>query len=275
MWIGRQSLESLKLFRFFVLHLVIAVLSLLCVGQAIAGMLLSDDFEDPAKSQALWDTSNSSVLRVIKDPAKAHSGSGVLELQYQAGTTGPGYFGANFTPVPEVYVRWYEKYSANWIWSGNGQKLIKIQTGSNANLMFFTQWGGSDPRVHPEQSLIDVVLTQNIGSTVSFERDRWYCIEVYAKQDTGRGDGVVRIWISDELKLDSSGLQLSTQFIPYDFLLVSAYYNEGGSTPSGVPSYQVRWLDDMAASTTRIGCDPVTGDKTPPSAPQGLRLMSQ
>jgi hypothetical protein len=273
MCIGR-NMKTARLFRLLLLSVTIAVSSLLVLSDARAEILVIDDFENPARSRGLWEASNTSVLRVVTDPAKAHSGSGVLEFEYHAGTTGPGYLGASFGPVPEVYVRWYEKYEAGWTWSGNGQKLIKIQTASKANWMLHTQWGGSDPHAFPEGAILDKEIHQNVGGKLSLGTNRWYCIEVRAKQDTGGSNGLLQMWIDGVLKLDISGLQLATQLFPYNYLLLSAYYNEGESTPNGVPHLQYRWIDDVAASTTRIGCLPSTGDKNPPSAPSGLRLMS-
>ena len=266
-----KTLKNLLLLPFFFVYAT-TMSSIIGLSYASAQVLLADDFENLSKSLATWDVSNPTVLNVLIDSAKAQSGSGVLELVYQPNTTGPGYFAPKaWTPRPEVYIRWYEKYSPGWIWSGNGQKLVFINRGMGniqPGLILDVLWGNDQPAVVYQMPGVDLPnLYQNVGTPKGIGGGQWHCLEWYVK---GGNPGATKVWIDGELKLDYSNLPFT--FNAIDAVWPSAYYNEGGATPTGVPNLQYRWMDDLVVSTTRIGCLPDTGDKTPPAAPSGLRV---
>jgi hypothetical protein len=264
-------------FHLLILFLAIGVLSLLGLSQANAEILLTDDFEDATRSNTIWTFKNPSAFGVVLDQSKSHSGKGVLELRYEPGTNGPGFeVGSLPRTAQEVYVRWYDKYSANWKWSGIGQKILFIQPPEGTPYFYVgTEWGSGVPEVIIKGEAYDPGdIEQNIGSPVAMENGRWYCLEIYARQDLGTGDGAVKMWIDGELKLDRSKLHFTDLNRPLREVVLTAYYNSGGDTPTGVPQLQYRWIDDVAASTERIGCLPDTGDKTPPAAPKGLRITN-
>jgi hypothetical protein len=270
MCIGR-NMRTARLFRLLLLSVTIAVSSLLVLSDARAEILVVDDFENPARSRGLWDGSNDSVERFITDSTKAHSGSGVLELKYDPGTNGPGYMAAYFPhSVGEVYVRWYEKFSTNWVWSGIATKMLFIQPTNATHPAFLLQpmWGGGTLRfliIH--SAVVDPTIYE---TGASLPNDRWHCIEIRFRPS----QGLVQVWLDDSPVLDRQNEPWAYASPEPHSVLISAYYNAGDTTPKGVPHLQYRWIDDVAASTTRIGCLPSTGDKNPPSAPSGLRLTS-
>ncbi len=266
-----QTLRRLRSVCPFVVFLVIALPPTLGLNMAAAEILLQDDFENAATSNTIWTFKNPSVFGVVLGNPKAHSGNGVLELRYDPGTTGPGFETSTFSgPVPEVYVRWYEKYSSNWKWSGNGQKVIFIQRDGGVAYHPKTQWGGNTPKIDVSGGRS---YDQNVGTPFAYPVDAWVCMEMYVRQDAGGGTGQLKLWVNDTLKLDHTGVVADPPGGSLDTVMISAYYNQGGDTPNGVPELQFRWIDDVVASTARIGCLPDAGDKTPPSVPKGLNLI--
>jgi len=258
----------------FVLCLTVAIFPVLGLSQASAEILLTDDFENSGRSNTIWTFKNPSAFGVVVDSAKAHSGKGVLEMRYDANTTGPGFEIVVFAKaVPEVYIRWLERYSPDWTWSGIAQKILFVNRNAKSikeGLMFSTAWGSDEPRVDFENMGDRSDLLQNVGTRKGFGDGQWHCQEWYVKAGPS---GSIKLWIDGELKMDHPNVPLP--FSVLEGILLSAYYNEGGNTPTGVPHLQYRWIDDFVVSTNRIGCLPETGDKSPPSAPSGLKLIGQ
>jgi len=265
-----QMVKGLASCALRILYLGIFVFFLLGLGQARAGILVVDDFEDPASSEKLWDQSSDGILNIVTDPAKAHSGSRVNELVYTPGWNGPGFMNRFFSPVPEVYIRWYEKYSPGWIWSQVATKGIFLLTNSgNTNLGVVTG-------VRPAPSYIaDVNSFDGLKTGFQGPYDQWICFEVRWHAHTG----VFQMWINDVQRINANVGTIPTQFGINTFT-VSGYYNDAqgrsctGQVPCGVPQLQTRWIDDVAVSTARIGCTPETADKTPPSAPKGVQITT-
>jgi len=264
-----QMVKGLASCALRILYLGIFVFFLLGLGQARAGILVVDDFEDPASSEKLWDQSSDGILNIVTDPAKAHSGSRVNELVYTPGWNGPGFMNRFFSPVPEVYVRWYEKYSDNWVWSRVATKGIFVLTENPS-------WGVVTGTNFSESNYAGHVNLEPFPfkSGVNIQNGQWYCLELRWTQQ-----GVFQMWIDGVLRIDRSNLGTAPGGARH--LTVSGYYNDAegrscnGQVPCGVPQLQTRWIDDVAVSTQRIGCLPDTGDKTAPDVPKGLRLMSQ
>jgi hypothetical protein len=242
-----------------ILYLGIFMSLLFGLGQARAEVLVYDDFQDAARSKKLWDQSSNTILNVV---------NGMNEMVYAPGWNGPGFMAAYMAPQPEVYVRWREKYSDNWVWSPVATKGIFVLT-SDPNYGIVTGVAGGDGIYKADVNATGV----NLRSGVHIDNDRWYCFEVH-----WRKDGLFEMWIDDaqriSKKLDASPLDITSVF-------VSAYYNDAegrsctGQVPCGVPQRQIRWIDDLVVSTQRIGCLlPDTGDKAPPSAPKGVRITT-
>jgi len=227
-------------------------------------VLFSEGFEDPAVSETAWDQSSDPILNVVTDPAKAHSGSRVNELVYTPGWNGPGFMVHYFDPVPEVYVRWYEKYSPGWIWSQVATKGIFVQTNiPNPEGVNY----GIVTGVRPSPNYIaDVNSFYGLQTGYQGPYDQWTCFELRWHAHTG----AFQFWINDGLRIDTN-----VGVIPYGTqygvrsVTLSGYYNDSegrsctGEIPCGVPQLQYRWVDDIVVSTERIGC----GAPPPPPPP--------
>ena len=185
----------------------------------------------------------------------------------------------------ELYIRWYEYWSPGWVWASTAQKIAILnpapETGG-PNFYVNVMWGNGQ-LVVAMQYMADsnyegVNFYQNRGTALTFQSGMWYCIEAQAKLNTpGRADGLFRVWIDDELKLEyvNRALRGPTPTSPsrstaqWTFLDVASHY---GESP---PQTQFRWHDDLVISTQRIGCIPGVSDTTPPGSPTGVRINSQ
>ena len=221
--------------------------------------LFTEGFEDTAFSETAWDQSSDPILNIVTDPAKAHSGSRVNELVYTPGWNGPGFMTKYFSPLSDVYVRWYERYSPGWIWSTVATKgIFLLPSDPSWGVATGTKFSSGDYKAHVN------LEPEPFSSGVVIQPGQWYCFELRWTQS-----GICQLWIDDVLRIDRSGLGVSpggvTQFT------VSGYYNssEGqpasctGQVPCGVPQLQYRWIDDIVVSTERIGC----GASPPPPPP--------
>lgn len=84
---------------------------------------------------------------------------------------------------------------------------------------------------------------------------RWFCIETRFKlNDPGRANGVIELWIDDELQARRNGLDFVGRWSDYGIntIALENYVNEGAPGPA------VRVMDDLVVSTERIGCGRVS-----------------
>ncbi len=158
-----------------------------------------------------------------------------LKTQYRAGfpstRTNPGFgyagsFNLNTTIIsfPEtdtVYVRWYQKWSANWTWPADQQKFIKL-VGRNQSQNFKVSFGNNHlnltkksppPNSNINETYVyselkkstfvsDWTQADNDPRTTNYPLDvnRWYCVEVMVKSNTiGKNDAEFSAWIDNNL----------------------------------------------------------------------------
>ncbi|HMD36742.1 MAG TPA: hypothetical protein VKH42_17330, partial [Vicinamibacterales bacterium] len=186
-----------------------------------------------------------------------------LELKYLPGSQGSSFMYHAMPGQDRAYVRWFQRWSNGFIWEPSSTKMVILRP-----------YGGY-PQFYPEvlwadgQLAIQAQVTkeagwnsenfyQNIGAPVTFETDRWYCIEMFVKLNTpGAGDGEVDAWIDGRLKLQyrdrefrgSSPLDPAPSTAQIQAVGASGYY--GGLTP--VTQLQYSWQDDFVVSTDPIG----------------------
>lgn len=247
-----------------IVSIAVFLLSLTTISQA--EILFSDDFENGGGKWS-YSRPGSGDFTIITDPAKAYKGSSVLQLTYLPGTTGPGFSDATWSrSVSQVYQRWYQKWSSGWIWSGVATKMVKLRPAGGAapDLFVGVMWGSGYMALQVEG--VSGNLEQR---TQRFNGGQWYCIEVFADLANNR----ILAWIDDQEVFNLNQSWGSTTSL--GSTLISGYYNEGGSTPNGVPQKQYTWHDEYVVSTQRIGCLPDVGDKTPPKTPTGVRIETQ
>jgi hypothetical protein len=102
------------------------------------------------------------------------------------------------------------------------------------------------------------------GSAVvplTLTRNRWYCMEAEMKLNTpGQANGVTRAWIDGNLVIERTNLNIrGTNTGKINAILFGGWYSNqaAGNNPYRNPDVSsVRYIDDIAVSTTRIGCLP-------------------
>jgi hypothetical protein len=235
--------------------------------QRIGFQFLSDDFEgditDVNGMISGWDgPARPSVM--YQSDQRPHDGARSLQLDYIPGSTGAGYMYRHFPGQQQVYLRWYQQWSAGFAWEPAGTGLLGVKTSASYP-QFYPFAVGVDgtfaiqAQVVAERQWGSENFFVNQGDPVSFAPDRWYCIEVFVKLNTpGAADGQLAAWIDGEQKLfyDAREFRGSRPDDPapsttaIDAFVVSGQY--GGLTP--VPQAQSSWHDDHVGATERIGC---------------------
>jgi hypothetical protein len=235
--------------------------------EPIGFQFLSDDFEGDTTDEygaiSGWDGPARPSVMYPSDQ-RSHSGARSLQLDYLPGSSGAGYMYRYFPGQQQVYLRWYQQWSAGFAWEPSGTGLLGVKTSTRFP-QFYPFAVGADGRfaiqaqVVAEQQWGSENFFVNRGDPVSFAPDRWYCIEVFVKLNTpGAADGQLAAWIDGEQKLLYDGREFrgsrpddpapSTSAI--DALQVTGHY--GGQTT--VPQQQSSWQDDVVGATERIGC---------------------
>lgn len=234
--------------------------------EPIGCRLMGDDFEtaiaNPDGTISGWDGPSAGATMYLTDGASA-SGARSLALAYAAGSRSAGYMYRHFPGQNQVYLRWYQRWSAGFLFepSSTGLTGLRPYYGFPHFYPFVT---GSGQLAIQAQVLADRAwgsenFLQNDGVASVFEAERWYCIEVMVKLNTpGVSDGAVAAWIDGEAKLSYTGRQFrgigatdpSPSTARIGSLLVAGQY--GGQTT--VPQDQFSWQDDYVASTQRVGC---------------------
>jgi hypothetical protein len=238
----------------------------LVVSRARIGPIrgFEDDFEaavaEPDGSISGWD-GPLDPSRMYLTGDVSHSGVRALELKYEPGSHGAGYMLTYFPGQDEVYHRWYQGWSPDFIWEPSGTGMVTLRPVAGYPHFYpSVLWGNGELAIQavgiPQANWN---FYQNQGPSVVFQPDRWYCLETFVKLNTpGVADGELAAWIDGELKLYYTG-QTFRGSTPADFapstakieaMMISAYY--GG--PTTVPQLQFAWQDDHVLSTHRIGC---------------------
>lgn len=170
------------------------------------------------------------------------------------------YFGDHVTTgldrVDELYLQFYSKFESGYQWHtlySHKIAIINLTDGMAWDRRYQVYvWVTPDGFYAVDYSDIDDwlfhPLAQNVGDPTPVVFDQWDKITLYVHQNTpGTSDGIVRLWINDELKLDYSGLDLreNTNFGMNKLILTS------WSNPSG--GNGVQWSDGWQLSEDPIG----------------------
>jgi hypothetical protein len=202
-----------------------------------------------------------------------------LKTPYRAGYEDD--FGLNTTIIefPEtntVYIRWYQKWSANWIWPRDQQKLAKVK-GPEQSQNFKVSWGFNFINVTkksppPNDGINETYVFANLAAvgespgdfrqndsdpaTGNFplDRNRWYCIEIMVKSNTpGASDGQLEYWIDDSMKFNlTNTINRGTSTRGITTVELQHVLQTGGAhNPIDTPT----WMDNVVVADQRIGCN--------------------
>ncbi len=271
---------------FFVLLLVLASISL--PVKAGAAVLFEDDFESSPGGTVIG-------IAVIAEGEVAHSGSKALKLKFTRNEQGGG-MDVKMKGSDHIFTRWYDYYAQQFDFA-YGMKIHRIQSFNEQRQLndwdsVVVPWGeGKGERGRDLSGINDmrtISILNNGGpgnwngvwADMKFERGRWYCVEAEMKLNTpGQNDGEVSIWVGGEQVIHRTGMDLRGGLSsPVNTVLFGGWYSNGaaGENPQPDPAVpSIRYIDDVAISTTRIGCLPDVADTTPPRQPTGLRVEGQ
>lgn len=217
-----------------------------------------------------------------------------LKTQYRAGHAHSFQKNTTIFAFPEtdtVYIRWYQKWSNNWIWPTDQQKLLKIKgkdisqnfkvTGGN-NFINLTHISPSNPDLNEtyvfsdwDRTTTDWRQEDNYnnklgqdGSDINYplKTGQWYCIETYVKANTpGLRDAEYRYWINDELVFELTNTDArSDRTGGMTVAEMQHVYQNLGGTPTTID--MPTWMSNIVISTSRVGCQ--EGEMaSPPTAP--------
>jgi hypothetical protein len=227
-----------------------------------------------------WFVSNSTNMTVVT--TEHFTGTKAIQMHMNPvaeGVNGGGGFMDTYPPkgLTELYIRWYTKWSANFVTSMTATKQ-----------MTFSNSAFSGNEVHLGHSpfgsrLLNVVtqdaggrtMTQNIVPGTSWTNNTWFCFEYRIKMNTttASSDGIVQGWVNDVLTLSYSDV-LFKNVTPLDvgFFRITT---SGFDGPVGGSPAQDRWHDNIMMSTSRIGCvgtQPPPPPPPPPGTPTGVTI---
>jgi hypothetical protein len=278
----------------------VALLFAVQTGQASAWQV-SADFESGslgslAQGSSGFDESNSMTTFSSE---RAHSGrqSAKMSWPYNArgSVAGGGFYFPSYVGAGgEIWSRGYYYFASPWTWSAATSEecgcaiktnRIHIRSASGTHVGYDGIISNSygSPYVNCETCGTGLNVYQNVGGSINLEPDRWYAVEVYVKAHPT--DGVVRMWIDGQLKVEQRGLQtLSSGSDAMDYTWFMGYWN-GGCGQS-----QVMYMDDLVVTTEppsvrdasgnpMIGTGgapatpAATADQTIPAPPTNLRVQ--
>jgi hypothetical protein len=208
-----------------------------------------------------WPASDAANITVTDDPAGVYRGRRALQFRYPAGAGGIGFVNPPLASAHRtVYMRWYTKWSASYVFSSIATKHVMLLTPSGSSMyMFWSQWG-NDLLKHFAQFGGSTVYEANVNGPFPIVRDRWYCLELRVTANTTADslDGHLQGWIDGVPHWEYSNRNLDS-FLPnlitsFD---VSGYWNCSGPAcdqPSDQHPLMHRWHDNFVVSTERIGC---------------------
>lgn len=225
--------------------------------------LVAEDFEVTSGVLPGWDgPSNPATMYVSGE--RPFAGLRSLELAYTAGSRGAGYAYQHFAGQERVYVRWFQRWSANFVWDPWVTGLIGLRPPSSyphfyplvtaagrgfaiqAQVLADRQWGSEN-------------FFENVGEPVALEPERWYCIEVMVQLNApGQADGALAAWIDEQPKLLYEGRRFrgasATDPSPSGARLSQLFVNGQYGGQTTVPHFQTAWQDDFIISPQRVGC---------------------
>lgn len=224
-----------------------------------------------------WNLSGSWIA-VTDDPANVYSGNKALEFNYPAGPRGTNFMGIGWTSNRTYYARWYTKWSSNYKFSPIATKHneFKLQTSGASTGLFWNEFGQLTPKhIFIAANPGVKKLSQNENGKVSWELDRWYCLEIKVTMNSTSTstDGNLEAWIDNVRHWNYTNVNLDRK-IPNGIkgFLLSGYWNckeKDCSGPNDTHPQMYRWHDNFVVSTNRIGC--LTPFPTP-FPPTGLRV---
>ena len=253
---------------------------LLCISSSAysaQGLPFATSFEDGDLSDWFWGNStNTSVINT----SQAFDGNYCAQMNFSATQNWDNYmdyyFGDHVSigrhtrgqAANELWLKFSVKYDSQTIPS-NKQKLalINFTNGQDSQRRYQVIIASYLGEFAIEHSYIDswrfFLLPQNVGGAPSPIRPgQWDTLKIYIRNNTpGASDGIVRMWVNDELKTEYTNVNLreSTNYNP-NKLIMSNWVDVGMTSQSGAllqDDYYLGEVDPDAGT-------PVTAPPSPP-----------
>ncbi len=226
---------------------------------------------NPGDGTQFYGEYNNVILDDSEEAANPSTGSKfALKTHYAAGHAFSFQKNTTIIKVPQqdvLYVRWWQKWSKNWVWPSDQQKLIKIK-GPDVSQNFpvtgglnvihltyspngegqkyvYSKWSGDETDYRGGDSVPD-------NDNFLLETNRWYCIEVMVQLNTpNQSDGEYNYWIDGDLKLRLTGVNnRGSVTTGVETIEMQHVYQDNNPPQVGIPT----WIGDIVISTQRIGC---------------------
>ena len=197
-----------------------------------------------------------------------------------AGTNSDNYadfhFGDHVTigqaKVEEVWLRLWSKFETGYLWPNRSQKMAILNLTDGQTLtrhyqiIVYVRPNGDYAVDHSDlDNWRFWGLFQNIGTPVQVRWNQWEKMKLYVRLNTPNvANGVVRLWINDELKVDYSNVNIraATNY-GLNKLNLSSYATQSS------PNNGVQWWDSFMLSSA----DPDGAAPSPPGPPTNVRVI--
>lgn len=220
-----------------------------------------------------------------------------FKTQYRAGYERSYQLNTTIIKFPEtdvIYVRWYQKWSKDWIWPSDQQKLLKIKgdgISQNFKVSFsnnfinlthlspepysylnetyvFSKWDENKTAFRQEDSFNNKLGPNGEDINFPLDRDKWYCIETHVRaNDQDESNAEYRYWIDDKLAFELTNTKARTDANAKMTTIELQHVLQGAGNAIDTPT----WMGDIVVSTERIGCGDVAVDDGYDSEPANMR----
>lgn len=202
----------------------------------------------------------------------AHSGNASIKICYGNNEAqsfiafdSPGLIKGTNNGQTHIYLRWWELRGPNYDWSGEKfNRVMGLKSNDNVTLDYPLGWvadGGWGQSGTNDAGSIQMFGNSTYSNglthwkyTYKMPREEWHVFEYELKlNDVGTPNGVSRLWIDDHLVAEAANVEYRYANYTLDRVWIGGWYS-GGVNPD--PSPACRYVDDVAASTEKMGLAP-------------------
>ncbi len=233
-----------------------------------------DDFEGEQNLNTQYEDVSTSSGSFAAQNGDAYSGTYSLLQNYSQGQVDAGWIikvnndGFN----DHVFMRWYHKFEEGFEGFPPKMGRLRYRDRSSWNTVFAVHcWLENDGTVCMDVSAENSSQANSSGwlpialSDFTFSDaaniGRWICFEMEVLVNTsGQTDGLYRLWIDEELKIERTDVDLrGSTNDKINELMLDCYWNGGSPKP------QKRYFDNFVASTEKIGPYDPSGNTNDPN----------
>ncbi len=208
------------------------------------------------------DVSSNESEKVVN--TQFFEGTKGFQIKYNPGSNGAGYLNAPVDAKSDVFIRWYSKWSANFMWSGTSTKNFEfyLSAGNPGNIhLWSSNFGDSKLHIQTNNASFQRIVSQNVQPLYSAKLNEWICLEAHIRVNSGlsQTNGIIEAWVNGEKKIDYQAIEVWNAPATVTGLMMSGYWN-CAVPPGNCASAQdyketmYRWVDNIVMSTSRVGC---------------------